>query len=112
ARGPGFRTGLAAPRVHAGRRHPRGSRRRHQHGPVLHALRLPLLRARPARALMALLPFALAVRLLALPLVEPMGRPVPPLRMHLFVSEELDPDRLLPLARPGVVLWVRTKSNT
>ena len=31
--------------------------------------------------------------------------------MHVEVSEELDPDRLRALARPEVVLWVRTRSN-
>ena len=36
---------------------------------------------------------------------------LPGFRMHVEVSEELDPDRLRALARPEVVLWVRTRSN-
>ena len=36
---------------------------------------------------------------------------LPGFRMHVEASEELDPDRLRALARPEVVLWVRTRSN-
>lgn len=32
-------------------------------------------------------------------------------RMHVLVSEEVDPDGLRGLARPGVTLWVKTRSN-
>lgn len=34
------------------------------------------------------------------------------LKVHLVVDEELDPDRLRALARPGVSVWVHTRSNT
>ena len=33
-------------------------------------------------------------------------------RVHLRVHEDLDPDRLRDLARPGVTLWLSTRSNT
>ncbi len=33
-------------------------------------------------------------------------------RVHLRAHEELDPDRLRELARPGVTLWLSTRSNT
>ncbi len=36
---------------------------------------------------------------------------LPGFRLHLEVSDAIDPDRLEPLARPGVVLWVTTSSN-
>jgi hypothetical protein len=36
---------------------------------------------------------------------------LPGFRMHVVASEELDPDRLRALARPEVVLWLRTRSN-
>ena len=36
--------------------------------------------------------------------------PVP--RVHLRVHEDLEPDRLRELARPGVTLWLSTRSNT
>lgn len=36
---------------------------------------------------------------------------LPGFRMHVVASEELEPDRLRALARPEVVLWVRTRSN-
>ena len=32
--------------------------------------------------------------------------------MHVRVHEDLDPDRLRDLARPGVTLWLSTRSNT
>jgi hypothetical protein len=34
------------------------------------------------------------------------------LKVHVVVDEELDPDRLRGLARPGVAAWVHTRSNT
>lgn len=33
-------------------------------------------------------------------------------RVHLRAHEDLDPDRLRELARPGVTLWLSTRSNT
>jgi len=36
---------------------------------------------------------------------------LPGVRVHVQASEELDPDRLRALARPDVVLWLRTRSN-
>jgi len=36
---------------------------------------------------------------------------VPGVRLHVQASEELDPDRLRALARPEVVLWLRTRTN-
>ncbi|HLL55704.1 MAG TPA: hypothetical protein VK447_19240 [Myxococcaceae bacterium] len=36
---------------------------------------------------------------------------LPGYRLHLLVDEEVDPDRLGQLGRPGVVLWLRTRSN-
>ena len=36
---------------------------------------------------------------------------LPGFRVHVVASEEMDPDRLRALARPEVVLWVRTRSN-
>jgi hypothetical protein len=36
---------------------------------------------------------------------------LPGFRLHLVLSEELEPDRLGALARPGVVLWLTTRSN-
>jgi hypothetical protein len=36
---------------------------------------------------------------------------LPGLRVHVVASEELDPDRLRSLARPEVVLWLRTRTN-
>jgi hypothetical protein len=36
---------------------------------------------------------------------------IPGFRLHVMASEELEPDRLRALARPDVVLWVRTWSN-
>ncbi len=49
---------------------------------------------------------------------RPLPRPgpdalvAPGLQVAVDVSEALDPDRLRDLARPGVVAWVRTRSNT
>lgn len=37
---------------------------------------------------------------------------VPGVRVHVYASEDLDPDALGMLARPGVVLWLSTRSNT
>ena len=34
------------------------------------------------------------------------------LRAHVIADEDLDPDALRALARPGVSLWLRTRSNT
>jgi hypothetical protein len=36
----------------------------------------------------------------------------PPPKVHVRVHEDLDPDRLRDLARPGVTLWLSTSSNT
>ena len=36
---------------------------------------------------------------------------LPGVRVHVEASEELDPDRLRALARPEVVLWLRTRTN-
>ncbi len=36
---------------------------------------------------------------------------LPGVRVHVEASEELEPDRLRALARPEVVLWLRTRSN-
>ncbi len=36
---------------------------------------------------------------------------LPGFRLHLETSEDVEPDRLEALARPGVVLWLRTSSN-
>jgi hypothetical protein len=41
----------------------------------------------------------------------PVDWALPGVRVHLEASEDLDPDRLRALARPEVVLWVRTRSN-
>ncbi|MFZ5444298.1 MAG: hypothetical protein ACOZQL_30150 [Myxococcota bacterium] len=49
---------------------------------------------------------------------RPLPRGAPPdfvptaPRVHVRASEELDPDRLRELARPGVTLWLSTRSNT
>jgi hypothetical protein len=43
------------------------------------------------------------------PAPEPLT--LPGFRIHLEVSGDLEPDRLEALARPGVVLWVQTRSN-
>lgn len=67
-------------------------------------------------------PFAVACALLALFAraqdQRPLPRGAPPdfvptaPRVHVRVHEELDPDRLRELARPGVTLWLATRSNT
>jgi hypothetical protein len=72
----------------------------------------------PPRALS--LTFALALLAFAAHAAEPQ-RPlpfhspeavVPPgLRVHVRASEDLDPDRLRSFARPGVTLWLLTRSN-
>lgn len=36
----------------------------------------------------------------------------PPPKVHVRVHEDLDPDRLRDLSRPGVTLWLSTSSNT
>ncbi len=41
----------------------------------------------------------------------PEALALPGYRIHLIVSEDLDPDRLRGLARSGVVLWLKTRSN-
>ena len=43
--------------------------------------------------------------------VGPADWPLPGVRVHVEASEELDPDRLRALARPDVVLWLRTRTN-
>ena len=52
---------------------------------------------------------ALAWLLLVAPGPEPLL--LPGFRLHLEVSEDIEPDRLEALAQPGVVLWLRTTSN-
>jgi hypothetical protein len=49
--------------------------------------------------------------------MRPLSDRAPPpvtenLRVHLVADEDLDPDALRALARPGVTLWLRTRSNT
>ena len=41
----------------------------------------------------------------------PGGLALPGFQVHVVASESLDPDRLRALARPEVVLWVRTRTN-
>jgi hypothetical protein len=48
---------------------------------------------------------------LALAAAGPEPLQLPGFRLHLALPEELEPDRLEALARPGAVLWVRTRSN-
>jgi hypothetical protein len=36
---------------------------------------------------------------------------LPGFRLHLALSEDVEPDQLEALARPGVVLWLQTRSN-
>lgn len=52
-----------------------------------------------------------AVVWLALAGASPEPLALPGFRLHLAVSEDIEPDRLESLARPGVVLWVETRSN-
>jgi hypothetical protein len=66
-----------------------------------------------------MLAFALAsTTALSAPLEDAVGGAGPPiwvfagLRTNVFVSEEMDPDLMARLAQPGVVLWVKTGSNT
>jgi hypothetical protein len=44
--------------------------------------------------------------------IAPDAWVVPAWRAHVYASEDLDPDVLATLARPGVVLWLATRSNT
>jgi hypothetical protein len=60
---------------------------------------------------------ALVAALLAQPQAPlPRGAPqelvAPAVRVHVRAHEDLDPDRLRSLARPGVTLWLDTRSNT
>ena len=48
---------------------------------------------------------------LALAAAGPEPLQLPGFRLHLVLSEELEPDRLEALARPGVVLWLMTRSS-
>jgi hypothetical protein len=48
---------------------------------------------------------------LALAGAGPEPLTLPGFRLHLQLSEDIEPDRLETLARPGVVLWVETRSN-
>ena len=41
----------------------------------------------------------------------PAGLALPGLQVHVVASEAMDPDRLRALARPEVVLWLRTRTN-
>jgi hypothetical protein len=43
--------------------------------------------------------------------VAPEPLTLPGFRLHLVVSEDVEPDRFEALARPGVVLWLETRSN-
>jgi len=43
--------------------------------------------------------------------VGPAEWALPGFRVHVVASDALDPDRLRALARPEVVLWVRTRTN-
>lgn len=79
---------------------------------------------RPGRAVWRAGSFAaLALWLLApLPALGSDVRPLPSgapqqvvasgLRLHVIAHEDLDPDALRALARPGTTLWLRTRSNT
>lgn len=63
-------------------------------------------------ALLALSTAALAQDQRPVPAGSPdalIGRSVP---VHVVASEELEPDVLRALARPGVTLWLTTRSNT
>jgi len=44
--------------------------------------------------------------------VTPDALAVPSWRVHVFAAEGVDPDLLGSLARPGVVLWLRSRTNT
>jgi hypothetical protein len=51
------------------------------------------------------------VAVLALAGAAPEQLTLPGFRLHLQLSEDIEPDRLEALARPGVVLWLETASN-
>ena len=51
------------------------------------------------------------VACLALSGAAPEPLTLPGFRLHLALSEDVEPDRLELLARPGVVLWLETRSN-
>jgi hypothetical protein len=53
--------------------------------------------------------WALAAWVLTAAVPEPLV--LPGFRLHVEASEAIDPDRLEPLARRGVVLWLTTRSN-
>lgn len=55
---------------------------------------------------------ALAQAQAPLPRSGPQELLAPALRVHVRAHEDLDPDRLRALARPGVTLWLDTRSNT
>lgn len=48
---------------------------------------------------------------LALSAASPEPLALPGFRLHVEVSEDIEPDRLDALAHPGVVLWLNTRSN-
>jgi len=52
-----------------------------------------------------------ALAWLALTAAGPEPLTLPGFRLHLQLSEDVEPDRLEALAQPGVVLWVETRSN-
>jgi hypothetical protein len=54
-------------------------------------------------------PWAVAAWLVLNAAPEPLT--LPGFRLHLQLSEDIEPDRLEALARPGVVLWLETASN-
>jgi hypothetical protein len=60
----------------------------------------------------ALVLFALAQVQGPLPPRAPRDFVAPAARVHVRAHEDLEPDRLRELARPGVVLWLATRSNT
>ena len=47
-----------------------------------------------------------------LPKSAPQDQAAPAVRLHLLADDRLDPDALRALNREGVVLWLRTASNT
>lgn len=47
----------------------------------------------------------------AVPRPTPEQLALPGYRVHVLASEDLEPDRLRSLARDGVVLWLRTRTN-
>jgi hypothetical protein len=52
-----------------------------------------------------------ALTWLALAVAGPEPLRLPGFRLHLQLTEDIEPDRLETLALPGVVLWVETRSN-